>query len=455
MSDGQNANFCIEGDLPAADAEGKDYFRINGTITALRTTQGAWRLVPLSRRLAILRRFRRRLWKAVPELLGLIPDHAALDVLTAEVLPLIAASRFLTREAREILSTRSLSLLQRPLWLFGVSSKVKRVPLGVVLILAPGNYPLMLAGVQALQAIIAGNVVALKPAPGRTALLARFVSLLEEAGLPRGVIRLIDEEAGPAASAAAVDLIVLTGSARTGRAVAQAAAQRMTPTIMELSGSDPVFVLPTASLAIVARALHFGLTLKSGHTCIAPRRVFVPRTLIPALRAEMDTVFGGPLTPLRSSQIDAVEELAQRVRDAGGSTTRYMAATIFFLEPAQAKLADLDLFAPWLAIIGVDSVAQAIALERDSVHALGASIFGDEREALTVARSIAAGTICINDVIVPSADPRLPFGGARSSGWGVTRGREGLLSMTRPVSVSVRRRAALHLLPWVRARHRK
>ena len=93
----------------------------------------------------------------------------------------------------------------------------------------------------------------------------------------------------------------------------------------------------------------------------------------------------------------------------------------------------------------VASMEEAGQLDRRSDCELGASLYGPEQECEMLARRLAAGSICINDLIVPTADPRLPFGGKKNSGWGVTRGREGLLAMTRPVAISKRHRFAIHL----------
>ncbi|NVN05244.1 aldehyde dehydrogenase family protein [Asaia spathodeae] len=423
-------------------------------VAALRLHQTAWARVPVFRRLQILRRFRKRLLLDIPGMLALIPDHTPIDVMMAEILPMISAIRFLEKEAASLLKDAPLSILGRPIWLWGVKSHISRRPLGVVLIIAPGNYPLMLAGIQTLQALTAGNTVALKPAPGRTALLNHFVALLTQAGLPQGVIHILPEDAGPKAVQEAFDLVVLTGSEETGKKVALAAAQNLTPTIMELSGADPVFVLPSANLSLVARALHFGLTLKHGSTCIAPRRVFVHGNHREALGAQLALLLKNSGTN-HQKHYPALDQLTLTVEQAGGSVRKLGAATILLLDADQAELADVDLFAPWLALIGVSDMAEAIEIESRSRHALGASIFGEEKEARALAKQIPAGSVTINDLIAPTADPRLPFGGARASGYGMTRGREGLLSITRAVSVSTRRSGAFHLLHYARILHGK
>ena len=264
--------------------------------------------------------------------------------------------------------------------------EVRREPLGLVLILAPSNYPLFLPGVQTLQAVAAGNGVLWKPGRGGFAAARAFVDLTVLAGLDWQLIQVLPDttEAGSAALAVSPEKVLLTGSAATGREVLAEAGRRLLPTTAELSGCDALFVLPGADLERTARAIRFGLTLNGGDTCIAPRRVFVPKELAP--------------------------ELEKRV----------------------GKLPDVTFTA-------VNDVEEALASAARSPYALGASIFGPEDDALALASRVRAGVVTINDLIVPTADPRLPFGGRGESGYGVTRGAEGLLDLTAVKVVSVRR----------------
>lgn len=345
------------------------------------------------------------------------PGRSAAESLSAEVLPLAEACRFLEREAAGLLAPRRLGARGRPVWLFGVAAEVRREPFGTVLIVGPSNYPLLLPGVQALQALTAGNAVLVKPAPGCSAPMERLADWLAEAGLPDGLFQLLDEspDAVSDAIAAGIDKLVLTGSAGTGRAVARQLGEALVPSTMELSGNDAVFVLPGADLGTVARALAFGLRLNGSATCIAPRRVFVPRALAAALEDAM-TRSVAAIPP-------AAVPLPLIVADA---------------RPGMALLRE-ELFAPILSLVPVRDMAEALEAAAQSPYALGASVFGPEAEACALAGRLDAGTVTVNDLIVPTADPRLPFGGRRASGWGVTRGAEGLLEMTRVKTVSVRR----------------
>ncbi|EHH69549.1 aldehyde dehydrogenase family protein [Gluconobacter morbifer] len=112
--------------------------------------------------------------------------------------------------------------------------------------------------------------------------------------------------------------------------------------------------------------------------------------------------------------------------------------TIFTQVEGLHTLLDTDIFMPWLALTGVSDMEEALKLEKKMSYALGACIFGPVSAATRLARRLRSGSICINDLIVPTADPRLPFGGCGGSGYGTTRGPEGLLTLTRPVAISVR-----------------
>jgi acyl-CoA reductase-like NAD-dependent aldehyde dehydrogenase len=400
-----------------------------------RAAAGPWRDTPLLQRLQIIRDTRHLLATRAGRIAALLADRRpAADTMTAELLPLLAAARFLERRAPAFLSPRRLHA-GRPLWLFGIAAEIHREPCGVVLILGPANYPLFLPGVQILQALAAGNAVCVKPAAGAGAPLHELAAILSEAGLPDGVLQVLDDSAatGEAATRAGFDRIVLTGSAATGRKVLAAAAVTLTPATMELSGNDPVLVLPGADLGLVADALSYGLRLNGGATCIAPRRVIVPL----ALAAELER----RLLDRAAPAAELPERFAGLVAEAVGEGARLVRRNPTIIADATPgmRLLREDVFAPWLAIVPVDGIEAGLVAAEACPFGLGASIFGPEAEARALAPRLRAGSVCINDLIVPTADPRLPFGGRGESGFGVTRGAEGLLEMTVVKTISMRR----------------
>lgn len=351
--------------------------------------QADWAAAPLAGRLQIFCQARHAIADRATEFARLSGDlrgRPPAETLTAEVLPLLAAHRWLEQSAAAILKTRKVGARGRPLWLFGVRSEVRRAPWGRVLVIGPGNYPLFLPGVHALQALVAGNAVLIKPAPGTSAPLLALREVWVAAGLDPGLCTILPDtlEAAREAIAEGVDHVVLTGSTETGRAVLRQCAQTLTPTTMELSGCDVMIVRADADLAMAAKALAFGLRLNGGATCIVPQRLLVARAVAERFEAMIEGLAGAP------------------------------------------------------EVRAFDSDAEAVAFARESRQALGTSVFSaDGAASKRLAAMLPSGIATINDLIVPTADPRLPFGGSGDSGFGVTRGVEGLLGMTVPRVVTV------------------
>jgi aldehyde dehydrogenase (NAD+) len=343
--------------------------------------------VPVRRRLRVLSTVRRLLAERAEAMAAtvVLEGRQRAETLAAEVLPLCDALKWCVSNAERLLRPQRIRR-GRPLWLWGTRLTLHRDPHGVVLIIAPGNYPLFLAAVQAIQALAAGNAVILKPAPGHTAPLAAFAALCHEAGLPQAALQLLGTD--PSEAEAAIDagpnLVVFTGSSENGAEVRARCASAGVPAILELSGCDAVFVLPGADLQLVERAVAFGRRFNAGRTCIAPQRVFVTAP-------------------------DAAE-LQQRLKRV----------------------------APELTPVVVEDANEALDRDRRNPYALGATVFGPTAAAEAFAARVNAGVVVINDMIVPTADPRLPFGGRDASGYGTTRGADGLLAMTRVKAISTR-----------------
>ncbi|HEY0565423.1 MAG TPA: aldehyde dehydrogenase family protein, partial [Terriglobales bacterium] len=171
----------------------------------------------------MIRRFRHSLASTAAEvslLVAAVRSTSPREALTSEVIPLFSACKFLERNAVRSLGRRK-QAGTAPMWLRGVEVEIEREPFGVVLVIAPGNFPLFLAGVQVLQALVAGNAVLWKPAPGTTEVVERMDSLLITAGFPPGLVQVLSEENEGVETAidAGVDKVFVTGSLNTGREV--------------------------------------------------------------------------------------------------------------------------------------------------------------------------------------------------------------------------------------------
>lgn len=441
----------------------------------VRAAQQAWvKSRSLKQRCEVARNFARELPSNLHALHDAItaPQRSGFrETVSAELMPLADAAKWLSKSASKILSDMKVTGPGRPLFQRGVRSTICRDPLGVVLVIGTWNYPIFLVGVQILQAIVAGNAVLVKPAKGCESVTRLMVEMLIRSGMPKDLCLVLGEEPECATLAISqgVDLIILTGSSATGRRVLQQAAETLTPAIMELSGCDAVIVLESANLKRVIDGLLFGLRLNGSATCMAPRRVFVPESMIRGFHESLSSRLSEvPDTVVDSVTIDRIKSLvsghhyrilAEACKDnfKGNSSTGSQDAgaqllkgrpVVFCDVASDFPLSESDVFAPVLISSGYRNLEEAISACNLCKYGLTASVFGNETLAKQVASQLSVGTVMINDLIAPTADPRLPFGGVRESGFGVTRGVEGLLQMTRPKVIAVNRAGWLpHLDP--------
>ncbi|MFO1488116.1 MAG: aldehyde dehydrogenase family protein [Verrucomicrobiota bacterium] len=462
---GQSANTSSPTASVASGVESQ--LDIVAALAKARAAQVRWQGVCLTERLRHVRQLRRLL----ADNAALLADASAsarhrprLESLLAEVMPLAEACRFLERSAKRILQPRRLGFRGLPMWLFGVASEIHREPHGVVLVIGPGNYPLLLPGAQVIQALVAGNAVLLKPGLGGTAAARELLRLLDHAGFDRELVVLLPETSAVARQAieAGPDKVIFTGSAATGEVILGQLAPRLIPATMELSGSDAVIVRDDADLFLVVQALVFGLSINAGATCMAPKRVFVSASRVTELEGRLAAAFssptdGGPehsgsdrqqklatvlaamashekIRPLLTDALDRGAHLvAGKILDDGSLLVPIILSGV----AADSKLLQADVFAPVLAIVTVETDAEAVRLANDNPYGLAASVFSrNAAAAKTLAAKLKAGFVCINDLIIPTADARVPFGGRGRSGFGVTRGAEGLLELTVPKVVS-------------------
>ncbi len=436
--------------------------KLNGTTSP----SNDWESRPLRQRCRLIGRVAAAIAARAEELTELSCTDQRVDpveTITAELLPTCSALRFIARRGHKVLRPRAYNALGRPAWLWGVRSRVYRKPRGKVLVLGTWNYPIFLPGVQTAQALAAGNTVLLKPAVGCELVTSCLIDAFHTAGVPESALQILPSEAESAIRAIdnGVDLIVLTGSSETGRKVLRQAAETVTPTIMELSGCDAVIVLPGADIARVADSVVFGLKFNAGATCIAPRRIIAEQReadqLKTALRERFDQI--GCATVHTAAR----QEVARRVSGAIASgavdifglfdetqllSCGKMRPVLLDGVKAGDQIAAADLFAPVTSILRVSAIDEAVGIVNQCVYRLAVSIFGPGKIAESLAVQLDVGTVCVNDLIVPTADPRLPFGGRGESGFGVTRGEDGLIAMSVPATISRRHgKFAPHLQP--------
>jgi acyl-CoA reductase-like NAD-dependent aldehyde dehydrogenase len=403
-----------------------------------------WPTTPIRERLRVIRQIRHLLAAHPNEILAAIPTTLSrnpADTLAAELLPLLEAAKFLERQAATILAPKRLGKKGLPFWLSGLDATITRAPLGAILIIAPSNYPLFLPGVQTLQALAAGNTVVWKPGTAGEPIAHLFAHLCAQAGLPANTLRITDDSIEAAADEITRNpaKILFTGSAHAGRAVQHLAADHSIPVIAELSGCDAILALPSAEPKRLAEAILFGMRLNGAATCMAPRRLLLVgdhRALLADLQTRFAAADPIPLADSTRRRLQSLLDEAEPGLHSLRTTTRPI--LIANGNPSLA-ITRTDIFAPVLTALQTLGPQAAIAQINENPYALTAAIFGDEAEAKQIATQLEVGTVLINDLIAPTADPRIPFGGRRQSGFGSTRGAQGLLELTAPRVVTTRR----------------
>ena len=406
--------------------------------------------MPLERRLAVLKRARHamaEMGEAFAAAISPLLQRTPADTLASELLPLLDACKFLEQNAETILRPRTLGTAGRPWWLSGVAAEVRRDPMGHVLVIGPSNFPLFLPGVQVLQALAAGNGVTWKPGTGGRRVADLVAGALREAGLPNGVLAVTDDtvDAGLRALSEGADKVLFTGSLEAGKDVLSQLADTVTPTVMELSGADAVIVLPSADLARVAKAIAFALRLNGSAVCMSPKRLLAlgdtMTALRPLLEGELASVGPVALPAHTAAELESLlaEAVSRGARLIGEFRPAAQRPILVDAALPTMKLPHASIFAPVLSLFTVSTIPKFPDVYGECPFSLTVAIFGDEVAALETGKDLRAGTMLINDLIVPTADPRVPFGGRGASGFGATRGVEGLLEMTAAKTVLVRR----------------
>jgi acyl-CoA reductase-like NAD-dependent aldehyde dehydrogenase len=409
----------------------------------------------LSQRIGWAGRFARVLGAAQAELVGLACDEvhkARWECLTAEIVPLTNACRWHARHARKVLAPGRVP--RGGLLTMGQRHRIVRAPLGRVGIIATWNYPILLAGQHMLQALVAGNRVVLKPSENSPRTQRRLAELAVEAGCPAAFLEVIgcERETGAAlvrGDHGPIDHLVFTGSTEVGRAIAAELGPKLITSTLELSGRDSALVLEDADPALAARTLWWAATTNGGQTCMAPRRVLVHAGIYDgflmamaplAARAQVRRLINESAAAKVSEQ--AADAIARGGRSLSGvfepaSGDRFRPVAVVGCR-ADARLVEGRHFGPAIAVVRCGSRDEMLAIHDACDQRLVTSVFSrDTRAARDLAPRLGSNAVMVNDGIIPSAHPWTSIGGVGASGWGVTQGRMGLESLTRPVFVSV------------------
>ena len=343
----------------------------------------------------------------------------------------------------------------------GFRKFIRREPLGVVLVLAPWNYPWLTSVNAVVPALLAGNAVILKTAAQTPLVAERYADAFQAAGLPPGVFQMLHLEHAQVEKLIAdprIDYVAFTGSVEGGRAVQRAASGRFIGMGLELGGKDPAYVRADANLASAVENLVDGSYFNSGQSCCGIERIYVHRSVYDKfVEGFVDLTkqyrLGNPLDPQTNLgpmvRTDAADNVRAQIRDAlnqGAKAlinspdkpgTPYLPPEVLVNVDHGMAVMKEETFGPVVGIQPVQNDEEAIRLMNDSRYGLTASIWtADADAALSIGERVETGTWFMNRC--DYLDPALAWTGVKDSGRGCTLSRLGLEAFTRPKSFHLR-----------------
>jgi acyl-CoA reductase-like NAD-dependent aldehyde dehydrogenase len=352
----------------------------------------------------------------------------------------------------------------------GIAIRSQLVPYGLVGVISPWNFPLLLSLLDAIPALMAGCAVIVKPSEVTPRFVAPLMAAVARHPALAGVLAFVTGDgATGAALVGAVDALCFTGSVATGRKVAESAARHFIPAFLELGGKDPAIVLPSADPARAASIVLRASVQATGQACQSLERVYVHESLAPAFLAELVARAGavelnypdirrgqvGPFIFAKQAEIVAAH-LADAV--ARGATVltggviehhgggAWLRPTVVTGVDHTMALVTEETFGPVIPVMTYRDLDTAVALANDSQYGLSAAVIGDEAEAIAVASRLAVGAVSINDGALTTEvydAEKNPFG---LSGMGASRmGPSGLLRFLRKRALLVQRGQAKDL----------
>lgn len=421
-------------------------FEVRAAVARARVAQREWAARTFADRRRVLLGARAHLVRHRDEVVDLLCRETGkprTDALT-ELLSLCDVVGWYAKRAGRMLADEHV----RPHLLRNKKAMITWRPRGVVGVISPWNFPVLLTFWDALPAVIAGNGCVVKPSEITPLAVQRTRDLLADGGLPPDLLQVVQGRGDVGGWLVdEVDLVCFTGSVETGRKVMARAAQTLTPVQLELGGKDPMIVLRDADLDRAASAAVWGSLFHAGQVCMSVERIYVEEPVAAEFtRKVLDRVARvrqGVDSPERPVDIGAitfapqVEKVERQLADAvargarvsvGGHRRADLPGRFFEPTVVTGVNHDMDImrdetFGPVVAIMAVRDGEEAVRLANDSSYGLSASVFTrDTRRGVEIARRIEAGTIVVNDCLVGAQITEVPFGGVKESGIG---GRNG------------------------------
>jgi len=422
---------------------------VGDAVARCRVAQQAWAALGFGQRARMLARYRDALIDAKHEIADVLCAETGkprAEVFGVELMYVCAAIGYWGKNADRHLADRP----ERPHLLRNKKAYSTYKPRGVIGMITPWNFPLVLSIGEAIPALMAGNGVVIKPASATPLAAVLCARIAEDCGMPADLLAVVTGNGDTGWDLIDfVDMVSFTGSIETGRKIQIKCAEQLKPSTMELGGKDPMIVCRDADVERAANGCVWGALTNAGQVCISIERVYVHERVYDDFVARVVEKVGrlrqgasgedvdiGCMTS--ASQLDDVEAQVEDARARGarvlaggrrieGRIGHWYEPTVLVEVTSDMRVMTDETFGPVIAIQKVKDEGEALRLANDSRYGLSASVWSRDVEgAVNVARRVDAGAVCINDHMIHMMIPEVPMGGVKESGIGRRHGAEGI-----------------------------
>ena len=336
--------------------------------------------------------------------------------------------------------------ISTPMHLFPSSSKIIFEPLGVALVVAPWNYPFQLLINPLIGAISSGCCCILKPSPDTPHVSKVMEEMIVESFLPEYICLVQGgRETNTILFKQRFDIVFFTGSPKVGKVVMKAAAENLTPVILELGGKSPCIVDEHANIDVAAKRIAWGKLINAGQTCIAPDYLFAHRSikdeLLDKIAMNINQMYGQNIQQNRFYprivNEQAMDRLATLLNEGeihtGGKVDkadRFIEPTIIDKVSSDFLIMQSEIFGPILPVMTFDHIDEAIAYVNNNEKPLAFYYFGKNKNAKNVLAKTTSGGACVNDTLIHIGNHKMPFGGVGNSGMGNYHGHDSFLAFS-------------------------
>jgi acyl-CoA reductase-like NAD-dependent aldehyde dehydrogenase len=460
---------------PLGEVAITDEPQVREAVARARDVAPAWATLSFKERAQHILNFRNKVREQIDDLAKLISTENGkplAESVGSDLMPVMDLCTYFAKNAERLLQQQGIWLGK---WsLMGRSSTIDFVPLGVIGIISPWNYPFSIPAGQCVMALIAGNTVVLKPSEYTPLIGEKIGALFKEAGFPEHVMQVVsgDGSTGAALIQSGVNKISFTGSVNTGKKIMAAAAESLTPITLELGGKDPMIVLEDADLDVASSAAVWGAFTNNGQVCASVERLYVDEKIakdfedqvvekVKKLVQAKGTDYDADVSVLNNeAQLKVVTEQVDAALAAGAKALtggkRLEGKKGYFYPPTvltdvthEMKVVKEETFGPVLPIMTFKTQAEAIRLSNDSPYGLTASVWTkDIKKGKRLAAQLESGTVTVNENVYTYALAQTPWGGPKWSGIGRTHGKMGLLEMVEPRHIHVNRAGFMKDMWW-------